>query len=82
MPKPASRPSRYHARWARDLAKLLSESSTRYEFRAVPWRDDDGPGYLIERRVRSGGHWHFAGWAEDIAADGKGGHSCYGSALT
>lgn len=81
-PRSASVPSRRTARWARELAKLLTESSVRYDFRAVPWRDDEGSSYIVERRVRLGGHWHFVGWIEDLIADGRGGYACYGSTLT
>ena len=82
MAKPAAFSARRTAAWSRSLARLLTESSNPYDCRAAPWRDDGGPGYIIERRVRSGGHWHFVGWIEDIVADTKGGHSCYGSTLT
>ena len=72
---------RVTARLARTLAQKLTETSTLFDYRAVPERDDEGPGYVIERRRRAGGQWHFVGWFEDIRADGKGAHVCYGERL-
>lgn len=65
----------------RSLLKRLNTASTRFVFRSQKSADEDGPGYVIERRRKIAGQWHFVGWSEDIKTPKEGVFTCYGESI-
>ena len=66
----------------RKLVKNLTETSARFDFRSIKTSDGDGPGYVIERKGKTAGQWHFVGWSEDIKTPKEGVFFCYGENIT